>query len=165
MIAAGRSSNERHVRSLFFSSLLPIAYRDELERIVFFNPEQGRVTESIIDSVHRYGVPLIVEESGTLRFRVPAFGQVQTLYAMDLAEQPPCLAGVVMFLREPRDTILVLHLAVHEDYVAAGLHGEAWATPRLLAAVRNACQRIRGITRMRLLYPHEIQVRLDRLSA
>lgn len=153
------------MQRFFFSSVLPIAYRDELERIVFFNPEQERVTESVIDSVHRYGGPLIVEENGILRFRVPAFGQVQTLYALDRGEQPACLAGVVMYVREPRDTMLVLHLAVHEDYVANGVHGEAWVTPRLLANVRGVCQRIRGITCMRLLYPHEIHVRLDRLSA
>ncbi len=159
------SSNGSQVQRFFFSSVLPIAYRDELERIVFFNPEQERVTEAIIDSVHRYGVPLIVEEDGTLRFRVPAFGPVQTLYALDRAEQPAGLAGVIMYVREPHDTMLVLHLAVHEDYVAAGAQGEAWITPRLLATVRSVCQRIRGITCMRLLYPHEIQVRLDRLSA
>jgi hypothetical protein len=145
--------------------MLPIAYRDELERIVFFNPEQDRVTESIIDSVHRYGVPLIVEEEETLRFRVPAFGPVQTLYALDSEEQPARLAGVVMFFRESLDTVLFLHMAVHEDYGAEGVHSEMWVTPRLLTTVRNACRRVRGITCMRLLYPHEVQVKLERLSA
>jgi hypothetical protein len=161
----GSSSNRRLVQSLLFSSVLPTAYREELERIVFFNPEQDRVTECLLDSVHRYGVPLIVEEQGSLRFRVPAFGPVQTLYALDQTVRPASLAGVVMYVRESRDTMLVLHLAVHEDYVAGSLYGEDWVTPRLLATVRTTCQRIRGITCMRLLYPHEIQVRLDRLSA
>lgn len=142
--------------------MLPIAYRDELERIVFFNPEQDRVTKSIIDSVHRYGVPLIVEEEATLRFRVPAFGPVQTLYALDTDLQPARLAGVVMFMRASLDTLLLLHLAVHEDYGARGIHSGMWVTPRLLTTVRSACRRVRGITCMRLPYRHEIQVRIER---
>jgi hypothetical protein len=59
--------------------MLPVAYRDELERIVFFNPEQSRVTTSLLDSVRRYGVPSIVEDGNLLRFRVPAFGTIQSL--------------------------------------------------------------------------------------
>ena len=146
------------MRTLQFSSLLPVAYRDELERIVFFNPEQSRVTASLLDSVRRYGVPSIFENDGLLRFRVPAFGPVQSLYAFDHNEQPPRLAGVVMFVRERANTMLLLHLAVHEDYAAGGARAEAWVTPRLLSTVRSVCLRTRGITTLRMLYPREMQV-------
>lgn len=152
------------MKRLAFSSMLPIAYRDELERIVFFNPDQDRVRKSIIDAVRRYGVPLIVEEEASLRFCVPAFGSVQTLYALDTKLRPACLAGVVMFMRECLDTMLVLHMAVHEDYGTGGVHSGMWVTPRLLTTVRRACRRVRGITCMRLLYPQEIQVRIERPS-
>jgi hypothetical protein len=145
---------------LGFSSVLPDAYRQELERIVFFNPKQNRVRESLIDSVHRYGVPVVVVEAGTLRFRVPAFGLVQSLYALHEGEQPARLLGVAMFVRESRHSVLLLHLAVHEDYAADGVHADAWVTPRLLSTVRNACQRVRGITSLRMLYPHVVQVRI-----
>lgn len=155
----------RQVERLAFSSMLPIAYRDELERIVFFNPDQGRVANSIIDSVHRYGVPSIVEEKESLRFSVPAFGPVQALFALDPAEQPARLAGVVMFVRESLGTMLLLHMAVHEDYGTGGTHSDMWVTPRLLTAVRAACRRVRGITSMHVLYPHEREVRLDRVPA
>jgi hypothetical protein len=146
--------------TLGFSSVLPDAYRDELERIVFFNPKQNRVRESLIDCVHRYGVPVVVAEAGTLRFRVPAFGLVQSLYALGEGEQPARLLGVAMFVRESRHSVLLLHLAVHEDYAADGVHAGAWVTPRLLAMVRSACQRVRGITSLRLLYPHAAQVKI-----
>jgi len=148
------------VRTLRFSSTLPVSYRDELERIVFFNPEQGRVTSSLLDSVRRYGVPSIVEDGTFLRFRLPGFGTIQSLYALDENDQPVQLAGVVMFVREAPDTMLLLHVAVHEDYAAGGTRADAWVTPQLLAAVRSACRRTRGITTLRLLYPHETKVHL-----
>jgi hypothetical protein len=149
------------VRTLRFTSLLSASYRDELERIVFFNPEQDRVTEALVDSVRRYGVPSIVDEGGILRFRVSAFGPIQSLFAIDEAEQPLRLAGVVMFVRECADTMLLLHLAVHEAYSAAGALAHVWVTTRLLAAVRNACLRTRGIKTMRMLYPHEARISLE----
>ena len=62
------------MRQIRVSSLLPASYRDELERIVFFNPKQGLVTAPLVESVRRYGVPSIVEEEDRLRFRVSAFG-------------------------------------------------------------------------------------------
>ena len=141
--------------------MLTTAYRDELERIVFFNPEQERVTTSLLDSVKRYGVPRIVEDGTLLRFRIPAFGSIQSLYAFDEGELPARLVGVVMFVRETPDTMLLLHLAVHEDYTGAGDRADAWVTPRLMAAVRSACRQTRGITTLRMLYPHETQVRLE----
>jgi hypothetical protein len=106
--------------------MLPVAYRDELERIVFFNPEQGRVTASLLDSVRRYGVPSIVEDGSLLRFRVPAFGTIQSLFALDESEQPVRLAGVVMFVRETADTMRLLHVAIHEDYAGGGDRADAW---------------------------------------
>jgi hypothetical protein len=65
-----------------------------------------------------------------------------------------------MFTRESVETMLLLHLAVHEKYTVGGVRAEAWVPPRLLAAVRSACLRTRGITDLHVLYPHEARVRL-----
>ena len=149
------------MQTIRFTSVLPVSYRDELERVVFFNPNQDRVAVPLVDVVRRYGVPSIVEDGGTLRFRVPAFGLVQSLYALDETEQPLRLAGVAMFMRESADTMLLLHLAVHEAYAFGGAFVQAWVTPRLLAVVRRACLRVRGLETLRMLYPQEIQIRLQ----
>jgi hypothetical protein len=165
-VASHTSSNlqDAKVQTIRFTSVLPVSYRDELERIVFFNPEQDRVTAPLLNAVRRYGVPSIVEDGGTLRFRVPAFGLIQSLYALDESEPPSRLAGVVMFVRESADTMLLLHLAIHEAYAIGGPFVQAWVTPRLLAAVRRTCLQTRGIRTMRMLYPHPAQIRLESTS-
>ncbi len=146
------------MRRIRVSSQLSASHREELERIVFFNPDQGLVTAPLLASVHRYGVPTIVEEDGCLRFRVEAYGPLQTFYAFDDSATPARLAGVAMFTRENRVSIVVLHLAAHEDYTAKGRWANAWVVPQLVAAIRDACLRTRGIRALRILYPHETRM-------
>ena len=72
------------------------------------------------------------------------------------------LAGVAMFVREldKPDTMLLLHLAVHEDYTADGLKANEWLAARLMSVVRRICLQTRGITSLRVLYPRETQFSL-----
>jgi hypothetical protein len=124
------------------TSVLPVAFRDELERIVFFNPEQGLVTGPLVDTVHRYGV----------------------LYALDQTAKSERLVGVAMFVREPPSTMVILHLAAHEDYTSKGRWAEAYVITRLIAAIRSAAMSTHGIETLRILYPHEIRLNLREVS-
>jgi hypothetical protein len=148
------------MRKIRVSSILPVTYRGELERIVFFNQEQNQVTKPLLDSLHRYGIPTIVEEDACLRFRVRAFGRLQSLYAFDETTAPARLAGVAMFVRESPTSIVVLHLAAHEDYTTRGKWSNASVVVQLLIAIRGASLRTRGIETLRILYPHEIRLQL-----
>ena len=148
------------VRTIRVASTLSIGYRPELERIVFFNPEQNQVTVPLVASVRRYGIPETIESAASLRFRVRAFGEVQTLFALDDTEGVPRLAGVVMFTRESTESMLVLHLAIHEHYTARGAHARAGVTGRLLAAVRRLSMRTRGVESLRMVYPRPVRVAL-----
>jgi hypothetical protein len=146
------------MRTIRLTSLLPVGFRDELERIVFFNPEQRRLAAPIIDSVKRYGVPFILEEGGHLRFRVQAFGEMQTLYALDEQERPERLVGVAMFVREAPTSVILLHLAVHEHYTLQGRWAEAGVAARLVSAVRQAAERTHGVETLRILYRHALRL-------
>ncbi len=145
------------MRDIRITSQLHRSYRDELERIVFFNPEQGLITRTLVDLVRRYGVPSIVEDGDQLRFRASAFGMLQTLYAMDSTDQPERLVGLAMFTRTKRGSMLVLHLAVHEDYTSRGKRGGAAVVARLFTAIRNLALRTRGVRSLRILYPHDVR--------
>ena len=147
------------MRKIRVSSVLAPSFRDELEHIVFFNPGQELVKVPLLESIHRYGVPSIVEEHDCLRFRVASFGILQTFYAIDDTETPARLAGVAMFTRHKRNSILIVHLAAHEHYAAKGKWARASVVGHLVAAIRAACLRTRGVHSLCIPYPHE--VRLD----
>lgn len=144
------------------ASVLPAGFREELERIVFFNPEQPAVAQRVVDLVQRYGVPSIVEDAGGLRFEVRAFGPLQTLYAFDDGTRPSRLVGVAMFTRESSVSLVVLHLAVHEDYTSHGPRAGSGVVAQLVAAIRDAGLRTRGVRRLRVLYPHPTTLELGR---
>lgn len=148
------------MRTIRIASELAAIFREELERIVFFNPEQRTVAAGVVESVHRYGVPSIFEEAGQLRFAVRAFGPLQTLYALDETERTPQLVGVLMFTREHATSMVVLHLAAHEDYTSHGKHAAAAVVARMVAAVRDVALRTHGVRRLRFLYPHELRLKL-----
>jgi hypothetical protein len=152
----------RNSVKLGFSSKLGLAWRDELERIVFFNPDQARVRDAISTAVSRFGVPLIVEDGPSLRLSVPALGTIQSLFAFDELSTPTKLVGVVMFVRAPDDpsTMLILHLAVHEDYAPNGSHANKWVPSRLMSLVRDVARRTSGITSLEVLYPHGRRIEL-----
>jgi len=140
------------------SSTLPVSYRPELERVVFFNPEQNQVRVPLVASVQRYGVPETVESGMYLRFKVRAFGEVQSLFAFDDGEGIPRLAGVVMFTRESAQSMLIVHIAIHQDYTYRGVNANAGVTAQLLNAVCELSLRVRGVETLRMLYPHHTRL-------
>lgn len=143
------------MRTIRITSILPVSYRDELERIVFFNPQQSKVAPPLVAAVGRYGVPTITEDAGRLLFHLRGFHEIQSLFALDESEAPTALVGAIMFVREQEDRMLVLHLAVHERYTARSERAGACVALRLFAAVRSACARTKGIGWLRILYPDE----------
>ena len=148
------------MRKIRVSSELPVSFRDELERIVFFNPEQRLVTVPLVASLHRYGIPSIVDDGVCLRFRVDSFGLLQTLYVLDETEIPTRLVGVAMFTRESTSSIVILHIAVHEDYSLQGKWADVAVLLQLVDAIRWAALRTRGIRTLRALYPHEFHLQV-----
>lgn len=162
--AARQHTPEQAMHRIRISSQLAASFRDELERIVFFNPGQPAVAGNLVESVHRYGVPSIVEADGVLRFRVAAFGTLQTLYALYGTAATPQLVGVAMFTRESPSSMVVLHLAVHEDYSSQGRWADTSVIAQLVGAIRSAAQQTRGVRQLRILYPHEIRFALREAS-
>lgn len=145
------------MRKVRITSVLGGAFRDELERIVFFNPEQSLVTRPLVKLVRRYGVPEIVDEGGRLRFRLRGLGMLQTLYAIDETEPSEHLVGVAMFTRIRRTSMVIVHLAVHEDYTSRGKWSGDSVVAQLITAIRSLTLRTRGVRTLRILYPHEIR--------
>ena len=62
-----------------FTSSLPAAQRAQLETLLYFNHNQGRYRDVVIDSIEQFGEPRIVESDRFLRVHTTLLGQVQTL--------------------------------------------------------------------------------------
>ncbi len=145
--------------NLVFSSRVPSQCRAALEELLFFNPQQARVREGIINSLQQFGHPRLEEAAGVLSVRV-GDGEAQTLFAYDrerLAHEP---VGVVVFLRTSPAEIVIVHVAVHPDYALQGRHAGAGLGVTLVEKVKEIAARIVGVQKIRFFYRQEVVMRL-----
>jgi len=85
------------VDGVTFASRIASEHRSTLERLLFFNACQHRVSRGIVEAIDRYGPPEIQEDGGWLRVRVAGLAEVQSLFALDEATGRPI--GVAIYVR------------------------------------------------------------------
>ncbi len=135
-----------------FSSILSSEHLEDLERLLFFNPLQGRALDGIHHSIREHGVPSIVLENGRLRVKVESPTEVQTLYAMDDGEGTPVLVGVMVYSRTDPETIDLLHIAVREEYSRLGAKADIGLVTKFLEELRKIAKRLKGVQSISLAY-------------
>jgi hypothetical protein len=138
--------------NVYITSLLEQRYRDELEELLYFNPQQAQLRKGIIATVERYGSPRIVEEAGRLRIKLDRLDEVQTLYAMVRAGPVPTLAGAIVYTRAADDAFEILHIVVKQQYALSSQRAEPGVALLLVEEVAHIAHRVRGIRSVRLAY-------------
>ena len=142
-----------------FTSELPLFRRDELEQLVYFNKNQHTVEARLLEALRLYGSPSMVMGERWVRFSISKIGPVQTLYALDECGRFPRLVAVAMYMREDAETLAVIFVAVHEDYVVRGAHGGRQVGPRVLDLLRESAARTKGVRWLRLAYhPRDLRI-------
>jgi hypothetical protein len=141
-----------------FSSILGSEYLEDLERLLFFNPQQKRALNGIHHSIREYGVPSIALDAGRLRVRVEQLPEVQTLYALEDADKKPILVGVMVFSRIDPSTIALLHIAVREEYSRFGARADAMLVAKFLEQLRQIAKKLKGVQAISLKYASGLTV-------
>lgn len=140
---------------IVFSSVLHSSYYDELEKLMFFNPQQGKVRNEVISAVERYGQPKIYRDGDRLRIGVGSAPMVQALFALDEAKITNKLLGVIAYMRENSENIAILHIVVREDYSAIGVHANQMLVMHLIDRVRQIAAKIKGVNTITIAYKAE----------
>jgi len=100
--------------NITFVSHWPAARREELETLLYFNSNQHILRRAIMVSVAEYGVPRLVEKDGSLLLCIDRLGELQTLFGV----VDDTLAGALLYYRLDVARLIVLHLAMREEYTA-----------------------------------------------
>ncbi len=135
-----------------FTSVLGLEYREDLEELLFFNPQQRKALTGINHSISEYGVPNVIETAARLRISVEGLPESQTLFALDYSEEVPILAGVMVYMRTDPENLVLLHIAVKEDYSRSGIYGDEMLVLRFMTQLRDIARRIKGIRAITLKY-------------
>jgi hypothetical protein len=135
-----------------FSSILGHEYRDDLEELMFFNPQQRKALMGINHAISEYGVPSVVVTNGRLRISVEGAPESQTLFALDHSTEKAILAGVMVYMRIDPENMVLLHIAVKEDYSRMGKYADEMLVLRFMTQLRDIAKRIKGIRSITLKY-------------
>jgi hypothetical protein len=135
-----------------FSSRLPLAYREDLENLLFFHPHQETVSPGIVRSVERFGTPAIVVHGDFLRIHVGELSEVQALYATVEGSEKPALAGVAIYTRTDVETIDLLHIAIHEEYSSSGKHSGEMLAMKMVSKLCEIARQIKGVRYLGIVY-------------
>ena len=127
-----------------FTSVLGPEHKQELERLLFFNDNQARVSEAVILVAERYGPPRVQVVSERLRVGLEA-AQAQALFAVRPTESGVEPVGVMVYTRED-DALVVLYLAVHEHYTSRGPRADERLLMRMTSELRAIARRVKGIS-------------------
>jgi hypothetical protein len=142
--------------TILITSRLNEEFHDDLEQVLFFNPQQHKAEKGIRDCVERFGVPVISMENGHLRINVGAIPGSQTLFSIDRTESEDILAGVIVYVRNTYADISILHIAVAENYMLKGKILTARLVWDLLRHVVDSASHINGIQNVKLIYGPEL---------
>jgi hypothetical protein len=145
--------------NLVFSSRVPSQCRSALEDLLFFNPQQHRVREGILESLEQFGHPRLEETADGLSVRVGNH-EAQTLFAFDRDRRGMDPVGVVVFLRTTPTDLAIMHVAVQPDYSLQGRHGGVGLGLTLIEKVKEIAARIVGIKRIVFFYRQEFVIKL-----
>lgn len=140
--------------NIIFSSSADRKYREAIEELLFFNPQQDRARAGILNSLRRFGLPRLKDVANGLEIQVDEY-ETQTLFAYDQEESQKGPAGIVVFLRSGADELGIIHIAVRPEYSLSGRHADLGLTFRLVDEVRRVGHRIKGIERLVFFYHEE----------
>jgi hypothetical protein len=118
-----------------FKNQLPISFREDLERIFFFNARQSGYSEKIQTSLEKFGLMKIVEKSNFITLEFDKTNP-QCLFALDGESHKGSLLGVVCydFLN---DICEIYHIAVEPECAVSGHFESEMITYRLVEKVRK----------------------------
>lgn len=138
---------------IHFKSRIDASLRERLERIFFFNWNQSRYAPRITQSVKEYSKPVIVEEENgeiALVFKDRSIGQ--TLHIFDSNEEDASLIGVVMYERDSKEQITIVHLALHEQCKEIFKKERVNVAAVVIEKLFTLFQKIKGVNRVRMYY-------------
>jgi len=135
-----------------FVSRVPSGLREELEKLLYFNPQQDKVISEISKVIAGYGLPEIEEQDSYLRIAIQELPGLQCLFALDNQPRDPRLAGLVLYFRKDVPTLIVLHLAVRQRYSSEGVHATERLVSQLVGKVVEVGRRLRGVESLTFSY-------------
>jgi len=145
---------------LHFSSYLTEGYLEDLKNLMFFNHNQSKVVPGILESVKRYGLPKLTVQNGIIKIRVGDIVDVQTIFVLNNSSPQKNLVGVIIYFRESTDNLMLLHIAIKEEYSFHSSRKDLYILFKMIEKLKSVASRISGIKTISILYNKDISKKI-----
>lgn len=135
-----------------FSSVLGTSFREALEKLLFFNPQQDKARSAIHESIAEYGLPTIHLDKDRLRVRVAGLPGAQALFALEESGNGQALVGVMVYARVDLESLVLVHIAVAEEYSQAGEKAGTGLVTMYLGQLRQIARKVKGVRSITVKY-------------
>ena len=144
---------------ILFTSKLMDCYSDELEKLLFFNPQQKDYIINITHCINLFGQPQINSIDNNIKLTLNDLHDVQTLFA--LSEENKTLVGVMMYSRIDDGNIVLLHIGVTDQFSSKGVHSDKFLVPIFIHRLKNIAKVIKGVKKITLMYGHSKLIQIN----
>lgn len=141
--------------SLIFSSKIGKKYKEDLEELLFFNPQQTKMRSKLVEIIEKYGVPYVMVNGDSLLVAIEGLEGVQTLFAFWKEIGRPELIGAMIYVRMNLDTLLVLHMGVTEEFSSSGKYAKQMVIAKFILKLKEIAKKVKGIRIIEVLYAQD----------
>ncbi len=138
-------------QELRFAPALPATCRRQLERLVFRHPRQGRMRQRILDNVHAFGAPHIVQSGAEVCIAIDKNPGAQNLFAVIEKAGAVQLLDFVLYVRN-KEWVDILFIAVRHAFTEEGRLGRWGVTYQIMDQLKRIGGHVKGVAGVRLKY-------------
>lgn len=133
---------------LLFTSSIPAQYKEQLIEVFFFNDNQGKYREQIIQAVDLYSKPVIRNLGSRVALDFENEGIGQALHLVYNTGANFEVLGGFLYTRDPLDTLRIVHMAFSQQNLRVA------AVDLVLMQMKKIASVLRGIRYVFFQYNH-----------
>jgi hypothetical protein len=142
--------------TLYFKSKIDRRYREELDRLFYFNGNQKKWEAVVEQSIIDYAYPVLMEKNGKVAIGYEDKGIGQSLHILDSDRPDASLIGVVIYTRESVDTITIIHLVLHEQCSEILKKSGVNIGLMVIRSLIPRFKKLKGVNKLRFYYTNRV---------
>jgi len=139
-----------------FCSYIFSSYKNELEKLFFFNKEQSIVYSKIEIALEKYGNPKIISSENNIRIVLEKINNCQNLILIEEREKMINILGIALHSRISQNKAEVIHFAIDKEKNKENLN----ILSMLMEEIFRIYKRIKAVESLEITYlQKELKIR------
>lgn len=103
------------IKNIEIESSLDISHKEKLEELLFFNKSQRLLSNKIVTSITKYGLPVIVVKDLLIKVGLDSKIETHSLFLTSTNNSEELLLGVALVIKGKNKDAILLHVAMDNE--------------------------------------------------